>query len=72
MITNIIKPLYLVINKINGYIEESNGNKYLTLLPIDGKKQTIKKYEELLSKIRDLIRLKSHCLQIKVCILKVI
>ena len=32
---NSVKLLYLIINKINGYIEESNGNKYLTLLPAD-------------------------------------
>ena len=29
------KPLNLVINKINGYIEEINGTKYLTLVPND-------------------------------------
>ena len=29
---NSIKPLYLIINNANGYSEESNGNKYLTLL----------------------------------------
>ena len=23
-------PLYIISNKINGYIEESNGNRYLT------------------------------------------
>ena len=27
-----VNPLYLIIDKINGYIEESNGNKYLTLV----------------------------------------
>ena len=30
---NAINPLYLIIDKVSGYIEESNGNKYLTLLP---------------------------------------
>ena len=25
-------PLYLIINKMNGYFEESNRNKYLTLV----------------------------------------
>ena len=30
--TNNIKPLYSSINKINGYIEKSYGNKYLTLV----------------------------------------
>ena len=35
MITNSLKPLYLVINKLSGCIEESNGNKYLTLVSTD-------------------------------------
>ena len=29
---NSINPLYLIINKVNGYYEEINGNKYLTLV----------------------------------------
>ena len=33
--TNSVKPLYCIINKINGYIKVSNGNKYLTLVPPD-------------------------------------
>ena len=41
---------------MNGYFEEINGNKYLTLVPTDESKEKIKKYEELWSKIRDLIR----------------
>ena len=44
------------MNKINGYIEESNGNKYLTLVPTHESKDTLKKDEELWNKIRDLIR----------------
>ena len=48
--------LYLIFNKVNGYFEEINGNKYLTLVPTDESKEKIKKYEELWSKIRDLIR----------------
>ena len=41
-----VNSLYLVINKINGYIEELNGNEYLTLVPNDESKNTLKKYEE--------------------------
>ena len=26
-----INPLYLIIDKVDGYIKEKNGNKYLTL-----------------------------------------
>ena len=28
---NSVNPLYLIINKVNGYFEEINKNKYLTL-----------------------------------------
>ena len=41
---------------MNGYLEEINGNKYLTLVPTNEKKEKIKKYEELWRKIRNLIR----------------
>ena len=55
--TKSVKPLYLIINKINKYIEESIRNKYLTLVSTDESKNTLKKYEELWSKIcRDCIR----------------
>ena len=46
-------PLYFIINKINGYTEQSN--EYLTLVVIDKSKDTLAKYEELWSKIRYLI-----------------
>ena len=29
---NRVKPLHLNINKVNGYIDYHNGNKYLTLV----------------------------------------
>ena len=45
--TSNVNPLYLIINEINVYIEESNGNRYLTLVPTDESKETLKKYEEL-------------------------
>ena len=51
-----VNPLYLIFNKVNGYFEEINGNKYLMLGPINESKEKIKKYEELWSKIRDFIR----------------
>ena len=53
---NSVNPLYLIINKTNGYIEESNGNKYLTLVPTNKSKNTLKKYEELLNTIRFCIK----------------
>ena len=36
------RTLYLFVNKINGFIEESNGNKYLVLVPTDEAKDTLK------------------------------
>ena len=52
---NSVNSLYLIINKLNGYFEEINKNKYLTPVPTIESKEIIKKYEELCSKIRDLI-----------------
>ena len=49
-----VNPLYLIFRYVNGYFEEINGNKYLTLVPTNESKE--KKYEELRIKIRDLIR----------------
>ena len=53
---NSVNPLYLIFRKVNGYFEEINGNKYLTLVPTNESKEKIKKYKELRNKIRDVIR----------------
>ena len=45
--SNSVNPLYLIIDKINGYIKESNENKYLTLIPTGESKDTQKMYEKL-------------------------
>ena len=42
-----VNPLYLIFLKMNGYFEEINGNKYLTLVPTNETEEKIKKYEEL-------------------------
>ena len=39
-----------------GYIEESDRNKYLTLVTVGESKDTLKKYKGLLSKTKDLIK----------------
>ena len=36
---NSVNPLYLIFNKVNGYFEETNGNKYLTLVPTNESKE---------------------------------
>ena len=38
-----VNPLYLIFNKVNGYLEEINGNKYLTPVPTNETKERIKK-----------------------------
>ena len=53
---NSLNFLYLITNKVNGYFEKINGNKYLTLVPTNESKRKVKKkYGELWSKIRYLI-----------------
>ena len=51
-----VNPLYLIFGKVNGYFEEINGNKYLTLVPTNKSKEKLKIYREPWSKITDLIR----------------
>ena len=50
-----VNLFYLIFRYVNGYFEEINGNKYLTLVPTNESKEKIKKYEVLWIKIRDLI-----------------
>ena len=42
-----VNPLYLIFEKVNGYFEDINGNKYLTLVPRNENKEKLKKYREL-------------------------
>ena len=51
-----VNLLYLVFTKGNGYFEDINGTKYLTLVPTNKRKEKIKKYEEMWIKITDLIK----------------
>ena len=53
---NSVSPLYLSFSSVNGYFEEINKSKYLTLVLTNESKVKVKKYEELWNKIRDLIR----------------
>ena len=51
---NSVNSLYFIFSKVNGYFEEINKSKYLTLLPSNESKE--QKYGELWSIIRGLIR----------------
>ena len=39
---NSVNPLFLIMNKVNGYFEEINWNQYLTLVPTNKRKEKIK------------------------------
>ena len=49
--------MYPISRNVNGYFEEINKSKYLSLVPTNESKEIIKKYGELWKKIRNLIRL---------------
>ena len=48
--------MHLIFRNVNGYFEEISKNKYSTLVPTNESKEKMKKYEQLWSTIRDLIR----------------
>ena len=48
-------PLYLIFNNADGYIRESNGDKYLTFASTNKIKKVLKKYAELWVKIKNQI-----------------
>ena len=47
-----VNPLYLLVNKIDGFSEEKGGNKYLNIAFTDINNEVLKKYKELLSGIK--------------------
>ena len=50
-----VNPLYLMINRIHGFIEEKNGDKYLNIAPTDRNSEVLKKYSEVWNRIKDCI-----------------
>ena len=55
-----LNPLYLIINKIDGYFKEMNGNQYLPLVSTDKNKKVLKKYTELWNRIKNSIEKKNN------------
>ena len=47
--------MYLNIGEVDGLMEESNGNKYLTFAPTDGNKEALAKFTILWNEIKYLI-----------------
>ena len=50
----------MVISKVDGYIEEKIGNKYLTLFSTDKNKEVLIKYTELWDKVKNVIKKINH------------
>ena len=50
-----VNHMYLIFGEVNGYFEKINENKYFTPFLLMKANKKIKKYEELWSKIGDLI-----------------
>ena len=49
---NSVNPLYLNIGEVDGYIEESNGNKYVSFASTDKSKEVSEKYTKLWNEIK--------------------
>ena len=55
-----VNPLYLIIGEADGYIEEKNGNKYLTFASTGKSKEELEKYTELWDKTKTRIGKKDN------------
>ena len=53
---NSLNPLYLIFDKVDGYIEESNENKYLILASTDKNNKELTKYTQFWDRIKYLIQ----------------
>ena len=53
---NSVNPLYLMINRIDSFIEEKNGDKYLNIASTDRNSEVLRKYSEVWNGIKDSIK----------------
>ena len=53
---NSVNPLYLMINRIDGFIEEKNGDKYLNIADTDRNSELLKKYAEVWTGIKEVLK----------------
>ena len=53
---NSINPLHLIVGEVDGYIEESNGNRYLTFPSTDKNKEVLTKHTKLWDRVKHLIK----------------
>ena len=52
---NSVNPLYLMINRIDGLIEEKYGDKYLNFSDTQRNSEVLKKYLEVFNRLKDCI-----------------
>ena len=50
-----VNPLYLMINRIDHFIKEKNGDKYLNIASTDRNSEVLRKYSEVWNGIKDCI-----------------
>ena len=71
---NSVNPLYLLIKKLDGFIDEKEGNKYLNITLTDSNNDVLIKYAEVWSGIKDQIKkinndsvgeYDKHCMKIR-------
>ena len=53
---NSVNPLCLMINRIDGYAEEKNGNKYLNIADTVRNNEILKKYNQVFNGIKNHIK----------------
>ena len=53
---NSVNPLYLLIKKLDGFIDEKESNKYFNITLTDGNNDVLIKYAEVWSGIKDQIK----------------
>ena len=49
---NSVNPLYLMINRIAGFVDEKNGVKYLNIADTARNNEILKKYNQVFDKIK--------------------
>ena len=51
---NSVNLLYLMINRIDGFIEEKNRDKYLNIVSTDRNSEVLRKYSEVWNRLKNL------------------
>ena len=53
--------MYLLVDEIDGFIEDKEGDKYLNIAFTDSNNEVLKKYAEVSSGIKDQIKKINNC-----------